>query len=280
MSHHEPTDPPDHELIAAAAGGDRRAFDRFVSRHAGSVHRLARALTTDEAAAEDVVQEAFLSAYRSAATYRPDVAPARTWLFAITRNAARHAGRAVRERPQPVVLDEEPLLTLGLEAGWGADLPAEDFERAEEVERLARAFAALRADDREILVLRDLEGLPGEAVAELLGATLAGMKSRLHRARLRLLATLREEGGTVVEREREIGGLTCSQVLERLGDYVDGDSPPDDVARIETHLRDCGVCERFGGRYGRVVHGVRLRLGASVVDDAQLDRIRRLLAEL
>ena len=280
MSHQPTADPPDHELIFAAARGDRRAFDRFVTRHAASVHRLARASTTDEGTAEDVVQDAFLAAYRSASTFRPERGPARTWLFAIVRNAARHAGRAVRERPQAHPVDEEPLLNLGLEAGWGADLPEEDFERAEKVDRLARAFASLREDDREVLVLRDLEQLPGEAVAELLGSTVAGMKSRLHRARLRLLATLREEGGTVVERERNIGGLTCSQVLERLGDYVDGESPADEVARIETHLSDCSVCERFGGRYGQVVHGVRQRLGASVVDDAQLDRLRRLLAEL
>ncbi len=280
MSNLEPAGPPDHELIAAAARGDRAAFDRFVQRHVASLHRLARAFVESDADAQDVVQESFLAAYRSAGTYREELGTARTWLFSIARNQARRARRTSRERVPRRPLDDESVVSLGVDAGWGAELPDVDFARAEQIERLAQAFAALREEDREILILRDLEGLAGEQVAGLLGSSIAAMKSRLHRARLRLLAALRDEGGSVVEHEREIGGLTCSQVLERLGDYVDGEAPASDVARIETHLRDCGVCERFGGRYGRVVHGVRHRLGAPTVDDAQLERLRRMIAEL
>lgn len=271
---------PDHELIAGSARGDRAAFDRFVQRHVASVHRLARAFVADDADADDVVQESFLAAYRSAGTYRPDLGSARTWLFSIARNQARRVRRTTRERAPLRPLEDESLVSLGVDAGWGAELPDVDFARGEQIEQLAHAFAALRAEDREVLILRDLEGLAGEQVASLLGLSVAAMKSRLHRARLRLLAALREEGGSVVEHERDVGGLTCSQVLERLGDYVDGEAAADDIARIETHLRGCSVCERFGGRYGRVVHGVRHRLGAPDVDDAQLERIRRLIAEL
>jgi len=266
----------DDDLIARACEGDRSAFASIVDRHAPAVLRLARAMTTDGATAEDVAQEAFLNAFRAAATYRPGVASVRTWLFAIARNEARRALR----RHDPPASQVEPLMTLGLEAGWGQELPEQALGRAEEDERLASALASLAPDDREILVLRDLESLSGETVAELLGLGLPAMKSRLHRARLRLLAALRMSEGGVVENEREVGGLTCSAVLARLGDYVDGDTSTSERTQIDAHLRGCNVCERFGGRYSSVVHRARERLGAApAVDEAQLARIRALLEQ-
>jgi RNA polymerase sigma-70 factor (ECF subfamily) len=266
----------DDELIALASTGDRDAFAAIVGRHAAAVLRLARAMSADDATAEDVVQETFLNAFRAAATYRPGVASVRTWLFAIARNEARRA-RRVREQPVAEV-DDDSLLELGVEAGWGHELAEHALGRAEETELLASALASLGPDDREILVLRDLESLAGEAVAELVGLGLPAMKSRLHRARLRLLAALRASEGGIVENEREVAGLSCGAVLARLGDYVDGDTSSSEAAQIDAHLRGCSVCERFGGRYARVVHGARERLGvAPAVDEAQLERIRALL---
>jgi RNA polymerase sigma-70 factor (ECF subfamily) len=262
----------DDDLIRLAAAGDRGAFDEVVRRHAPAVHRLARAMVQGEAAADDVTQEAFLAAFRAAATYRPDVAPLRTWLFAIARNAARRARRQGREVPS----EDVELMALGVDAGWGAAAALDEAERSE---TLARALAALAPEDREILVLRDVEGMAGEATAAVLGVGLAAMKSRLHRARLRLLAALRAGEGGIALNQRDVGGLSCSAVLARLGDYVDGDLAPAETRRVDAHLRGCGVCERFGGRYARTVRAVRAGLGAPpVVDEAQLERIRALLA--
>jgi RNA polymerase sigma-70 factor (ECF subfamily) len=265
-----PPQDPDDDLIARAARGEGRAFDVIVDRHAPAVLRLARAMSPDHATADDVVQETFLAAFRSAATYRPGVSSVRTWLFAIARNAARRARRGGRERPT----DDVELSTLGVLAGWGAP----PLEVAEDSERLAQTLASLAPEDREILVLRDLEALSGEAAAELLGLGLPAMKSRLHRARLRLVAAFRASEGGVVENEREVGGLSCRAVLERLGDYVDGDLAPAETARVDGHLRGCSVCERFGGRYASVVNAARGRLGAPpALDRAELERIRAIL---
>jgi predicted anti-sigma-YlaC factor YlaD len=68
--------------------------------------------------------------------------------------------------------------------------------------------------------------------------------------------------------------MTCSEVLMRLSDYVDGDVSSTDRAHIEGHLRECSVCERFGGHFSRVVHNVRERLGATEPNDALLALIR------
>jgi RNA polymerase sigma-70 factor, ECF subfamily len=260
----------DDDLITRSARGDPRAFERLVERHAPAVLRLARAMSANDAAADDVVQDTFLSAFRAAGTYTPGRAAVRTWLFAIARNAARRARRGRRETP----VEEETLVELGVAAGWGAP-PSDSPDRHD---ALARALASLEEDDREILVLRDLEELPGDAAAALLGIGLAAMKSRLHRARLRLLAALRAEEEGVVENEREVGGLSCSAVLTRLGDYVDGELAAEEVARVEAHLRGCHVCERFGGRYAHVVKSARARLGAPpALDTTKLDRLRAAL---
>jgi hypothetical protein len=115
---------------------------------------------------------------------------------------------------------------------------------------------------------------------DLVNGYLPAMKSRLHRARLRLLAAFRACEGGIVENEREVGGLTCSAVLAGLGDYVDGDTTPSETIHIDAHLRACSVCERFGGRYASIVHRARERLGAApAVDELQLERIRALLSE-
>jgi len=264
----------DDHLITRAAEGDRAAFDVLLGRHAAGMLRLARAMTPDEASAADVVQEAWLSAYRGARTFRPEVASARTWLFAIARNAARKARRATREQPMEGAA-EAPLLQLGLVAGWGAEEAAAHLE---ERDRLVRALASIAPAELEVILLRDVEGLSGDEAARLLEVGLPALKSRLHRARLSLMAAMRASEGGVMESQREVGGLTCGQVLAVLGDYVDGDLPAADRARVDDHLRGCTVCERFGGRYAQVVHAARARLGAApAVDPAQLDRVRRAL---
>jgi len=176
----------DRGLAARAAAGDREAFASLVTRHQASVYRLARHLAATRDEAEDVLQQTFLSAWQGVAGYRGD-ASVRTWLLTIARHAA--VNRRVRESREP--LDATPLDDLGIRAGWGGPNPEQLAVAAEQRDRLAAALAGLAADEREVLTLRDLEGLAGDDVAAMLGLTVAAMKSRLHRARLRLAAAVR-----------------------------------------------------------------------------------------
>jgi RNA polymerase sigma-70 factor, ECF subfamily len=269
-------DHADADLISRIARGERAAFDALAARHAGAMQRLARAMTGQDALAADVTQESLVAAYRGAAGYRFEFGSARNWLLAITRNAAR---RALRPRREELCADIEPkLLELGVAAGWGSDDPGRLIEAAEDAERLVLAIASLALDDREVLLLRDVEGLSGEETARSVDLTVAAMKSRLHRARLRLLAALRESEGNLMAQDRMVGALRCSEVLALLGEYVDGDLPGGDVAEVELHLRGCTVCERFGGRFSRVVRSVRATLGAApAADEEVLARVRAAL---
>ena len=177
--------PDDPSLLRAAAAGDCDAFETFVGRHQASVYRLARAMTADADEAEDVLQETFLAAWKSAGSFRGS-GSARAWILTIARNAVRRSRR--RRAGEPAHF--EPVDELGLRAGWGGEEPLLDTLARRDL--LRRALDSLSPEDREVLVLRELEGLGGEEVAGMLGLSLAAMKSRLHRARLRLVAALKE----------------------------------------------------------------------------------------
>lgn len=177
----------DETLLRRAGQGDREAFDALVVRHAAGLLRLIRT-RVPAAEAEDVLQQSCLAAWRAAAGFRGDAA-VKTWLFTI----ARHSAARARERERRAPVADVPLDDLGVRAGWGVDDPETLAMAAERRDVLAAAFEALDPEAREVLTLRDLEGLPGEDTAALLGLTVAAMKSRLHRARMSLAARVREE---------------------------------------------------------------------------------------
>jgi len=178
----------DRTLIDRVASGDRSAFAELVREHGPSLRRFARHLTHD-GAADDILQDALLDAFRGAPGFRGE-SSVRSWLFTLLRHRAlrQRATQSKREVP------DSPLLELGVAAGWGCGaLPR--FEELEDRDTLNTALAQLGDEEREILMLRDVEGLSGEEAASVLGLELAAMKSRLHRARLRLMKVLREIGG-------------------------------------------------------------------------------------
>jgi RNA polymerase sigma-70 factor (ECF subfamily) len=179
----------DTELLTHAASGDTHAFDVFVVRHAADVHRFVGSLGVHGADADDVLQDTFVAAWRGAGTYRGD-GTARAWLFSVARNVVRHrVRRRVGEPEHFAPLDAaDSLEAIAEAAGWGSEAESNAYERAELVRT---ALARLAPADREILVLRDVEGLSGDETAAALSLSLAGMKSRLHRARLRLAALVR-----------------------------------------------------------------------------------------
>ena len=174
--------------LEAAGRGDRDAFDAFVCATTPAVWGLVRRLTLDPAVAEDVLQETFLGAWRAARTYTGE-GTARAWLYGLAR---RHAARSWRRRAgEPA--EAEPLDQLGELAGWGQD-PEVAAARAEDRRALLAALATLPEADQEVIAHCDLEGLGPAEAAALLGAPPGTVRVRLHRARLRLMAALRDGG--------------------------------------------------------------------------------------
>lgn len=175
----------DAELIRRSATGDTMAFDTIVESHQAAIARFLVSLGMDDP--DDALQDTFIAAWESAATYH-GTGTVRNWLLSIARNVQRRSHRRRVSEPSDFV----SLDVLAERAGWGAD-PAESrrVEIALARDVLTQALALLPDDEREILVLRELEGLSGEETAALLELTIPAMKSRLHRARLHLAAVLR-----------------------------------------------------------------------------------------
>jgi RNA polymerase sigma-70 factor (ECF subfamily) len=168
------------DLVAAAKDGDRGAFDELVRLTYAATYTLAYRLTGDEDDARDVVQEAYLRAYRGLRRFRGD-AQFSTWLYRITANcAATHLGRRARHRHDELddtlpVADDRPDHDPQLRAD------ADDLHG-----RLQAALGALPDRLRAVVVLRDVYDLPHESIAAELGISESAAKVRLHRARHKL----------------------------------------------------------------------------------------------
>ena len=168
------------DLVAVAKGGDRTAFDELVKATYADTYTLAHRLTGNEEDARDVVQEAYLRAYKGLKRFRGD-AQFTTWLYRITANAASsYLSRAGRHRHEE--LDDDAFLI--------DDDPAHDPAAAADAstlrERLTAALETMPPRLRAVVVLRDVYDLPHEEIADQLGITEGAAKVRLHRARRRL----------------------------------------------------------------------------------------------
>lgn len=173
----------DRRLIAECLGGRRDAFGELVSRYQARLYNAAVRLVDNADDAADVVQDSFLNAYTSLASFKGD-AEFFTWLYRIAFNSAISLKR---KRRAVYSLD-----TGSGEGGIDPDDPNESarpgaaLERSEEEALLQAAIARLSHEHREVLVLKDIEGLKYEVIAEMLGVPIGTIRSRLHRARLEL----------------------------------------------------------------------------------------------
>jgi RNA polymerase sigma-70 factor (ECF subfamily) len=168
------------ELVDAARDGDRDAFDELVRRTYVDAYTLALRLTSHEEDARDVVQEAYLRAWKGLRRFRGD-AQFSTWLYRITANVA-FTSLQNRRRLRTARLDEieEPLETAPESS---PELVAESRSGLDE---LAAALHRLPAGLRQVIVLKDVYGLTHEAIAQDTGISVAAAKVRLHRGRKRL----------------------------------------------------------------------------------------------
>ncbi len=177
----------DDELIARLQAGDQAAYAQLVEEHAGKIYRLALRLMGNEADAEDVLQETFLSAFKSMDRFEARSSLS-TWLYRIASNAALM--RLRRKEPEQVSVDEPVERDDGelipRQLFDFCCLPEEDLLREEARAEMQRAVDELPPSLRSVFILRDIEGLSTEETAEALDLSVSAVKSRLMRARLKL----------------------------------------------------------------------------------------------
>jgi RNA polymerase sigma-70 factor (ECF subfamily) len=193
------------ELVAAARRGEREAFDEVVRRTYAGTYTLAYRLTGDEEDARDVVQDAYLRAYRSLRRFRGE-ARFTTWLYRITANCSSTLlAKRARQRHETLV-DDEPVVDSRLDHDPEARAAA-----GEERAVVAAALAELPWRLRQVIVLRDIYDLPHAAIATELGITEAAAKVRLHRARRRMRERLDGSGeGVFAAKAKAVGRDTLA----------------------------------------------------------------------
>ena len=180
-------------LVERLRGGDAAALEALMDRYGSRVYRLAYGITRNEADAEEVVQDVFLSLFNKIDMFQGRAALG-TWVYRVAANAAliKHRGK----RYELEVALEELLPTFKedghregdrsyLLTDWSGTPEAEVLS-GETRQMLTRALDALPDHYRAVLVLRDVEGLSNEEVSEVVGESVATVKSRLHRARMAL----------------------------------------------------------------------------------------------
>ncbi|MFE0626800.1 RNA polymerase sigma factor SigM [Streptomyces sp. NPDC058864] len=175
----------DSDLLARHVAGDPNAFGELVRRHRDRLWAVALRTLGDREEAADAVQDALVSAFRSAHTFRGQSAVT-TWLHRITVNACLDRARKAAARRTAAVTDEKQFEEL-LEPHESAAAPA---ERGELHRELLRALATLPVEQRAALVLVDMQGYPVAEAAAVLDVPTGTVKSRCARGRARLLPLL------------------------------------------------------------------------------------------
>jgi RNA polymerase sigma-70 factor (ECF subfamily) len=185
--------PSDQELVERFRGGDRRAFDEIVLRYRDRVYTLCLRWLDDADGAEEIAQDVWIALFRSLASFRGE-SQLSTWIFKVTinhcknrRSYRRRRGWGRTESLGPVAEDEDmPERQIADE-----DARTDIGVHSREAEQLVgAALAALDEDHRQVLLLRDVEDLAYEEIAEVLDLPRGTVKSRIHRARAELAAVL------------------------------------------------------------------------------------------
>ncbi len=173
----------DRRLIADCLGGRRDAFGDLVSRYQARLYNAALRLVQSPEDAADVVQDAFLNAYQSLHTFKGD-AEFFTWLYRIAFNTAI----SLKRKKRPALSLEAHAGDPGIDPDDPSEYvkPGAALERTEDERQLSSAIARLSPEHREVLLLKDIEGMKYEDIAEVLRVPIGTIRSRLHRARLEL----------------------------------------------------------------------------------------------
>jgi RNA polymerase sigma-70 factor (ECF subfamily) len=250
-------------LLEAARAGDRAALEAFLEQHQNRVLRFGLKMCRDPEDARDVAQDTLLAAARTIAGFREASSPS-TWLYTIARSFCIKKRRRSKFAPSSLVSLEGDARRVAAELPDGRRQPEEELDRRRLASALDQAIAGLDPKYREILVLRDAEGLSANEVAEVTGLSVEAVKSRLHRARLQVRARLAPLLGRLPE-----AGPSCPDILHLFSRHLEDDIDADRCAEMERHLASCRRCEAACDSLKRVLSLCRESARAEIPSDLQ-----------
>ncbi len=231
-------DAPDEELVAAVRGGHNDAFGYLFARYQQRVAAYVGRMVGSREHAEEIAQEAFISALRRMRETQQMIA-FRPWIYGIARNAAIDHLRARSRRGAEVDLHAVEV-TLGDSGRSSSTAPGPEaaLESKQTMQDLQGAFGGLTDAHHQILILRELEGLSYDKIGERLGMSRSQVESTLFRARRRL-----EE-----EYDELVSGERCERVRASITRSATRTLGVRDEARLQRHVSYCQHCRREARR--------------------------------
>lgn len=231
-------DDTEESLLERSRGGDPKALEELLGRHQAQIYRFGMKLCRNPDDAADVVQETLLAMARGIRDFR-GASSLSTWLFTVARSHCIKKRRRSKFAPS----GEASLEQEGAREAHGladhAKHPDEALAGREIEVALERAIGKLDPMYREVLVLRDGEGLTAPEVAEVLGLSVQAVKTRLHRARL----AVREELAPLMDvPEASAPTGMCPDVLTTFSRHLEGEIDSDVCSAMEKHLDACPRC--------------------------------------
>jgi RNA polymerase sigma-70 factor (ECF subfamily) len=239
-------DEADNLLLQRARAGDAQALEALLDRHQAQVYRFGMRMCRNPEDAKDVLQDTLLSMARGVRDFR-GASSISTWLYTVARSFCIKKRRRSKFAPDAEQSLDTDMITEGRQLADPAQSPDDALASKQVEHALEQAIRSLDPIYREVLLLRDVEGLAAPEVAEVLGVSVQAVKSRLHRARLSVRAQVAPLLGVASDAAAATGG--CPDVLTLFSKHLEDDVSPDICAAMERHLQGCercrGACDSF-----------------------------------
>jgi RNA polymerase sigma-70 factor (ECF subfamily) len=265
--------PSEALLVEAARRGDRAALSRLLEQHQQRVFGFGVKMCGDVEDAKEVAQETLLTLVRTLPGFRGE-ASVSTWLYTVARSYCIKKRRRTKGAPA----HHEPLDTVTQEtasdAAAAVSTPEEMLQSREARDAVVAALDALDPDWREVIVLRDIEGLSAAEVAQVTGLSVAAVKSRLHRAR----AALRTNLVALVGGATAPAPTSCPDVLTMFSKKLEDEISPEVCAQMEDHLQGCQHCRGLCDSLKKTLAACRALPTPSVPEKVQ-ESLRRAVAQ-
>lgn len=217
-------------MIDRARGGDRDALEAVLASVAPAIHRFGLRMCKNAHDADDILQDALIDITRHLGDFEGRSSLS-SWAFTIARTACSRRRRGLKNRP---ALGEDHLA----ETEDHAPTPEAQAADRELTAALARALDELSDEHREVILLRDIEGLSAPEAAASLQISVDALKSRLHRARAALRTALRP----VLEPTYQTARTGCPDVVALWSQKLEGDLSQQDCGAMEKHIETCTSC--------------------------------------
>ncbi len=270
----------DAELLARARAGDHEALETLLVRYQPRIYRFGMRMCRHTEDAEDILQETLLTMARSVKEFR-GASSLSTWLWTVARSFCIKKRRQSKFAPKQVEsLDGEA--GIAGEARALADPsrgPDEELAELEIRNALEEAIGTLDPMYREVLVLRDIEGLSAPEVAEVMDLSVDAVKSRLHRARVAVRQEIAPLLAAGAEEPPALGGGTCPDVLQLWSENMEGDVKPELCSELERHIAACPRCRAACDSLKRTLALCRTT-ATPVVPESIQEAVRQAVREL